>query len=291
MSKQVLTTAAAALAVCLAGAPATAAAQDSSAGERARQTTSSTGETINDAWILTKVKSQFVGVDALDDSDINVDVKNGVVTLKGTVAAEAGRARALEVARKTEGVVRVVDRLTIGQANRRSGEAREEAALRNEGREIDRDAAAAKRDAERKGREAGREVKEETKEAGREVKEESKEAAAETKEAGRKASDAARETAREGKEEAREAAREGREATGTAGQAVSDGWITTKVKASFVGENALEGSDIKVDTNGHIVTLRGTVPTAAARARAIALAKGIEGVTSVKDELKVGAKQ
>ena len=82
-----------------------------------------------------------------------------------------------------------------------------------------------------------------------------------------------------------------REATGTAGQAVSDGWITTKVKSSFVGVDALEGSDINVDTNGHIVTLRGTVPSATARARAVSLAKQVDGVKSVKDELTIGAKK
>ena len=37
-----------------------------------------------------------------------------VVTLKGTVIGRAGRARATSVAKDTEGVRRVVNRLTIG---------------------------------------------------------------------------------------------------------------------------------------------------------------------------------
>jgi len=78
---------------------------------------------------------------------------------------------------------------------------------------------------------------------------------------------------------------------GTAGQAVSDSWITTKVKSSFVGVDALEGSDINVDTNGHVVTLRGTVASAAGRARAVSLAKQVEGVKSVKDELTIAPKK
>jgi len=51
---------------------------------------------------------------SLEDSDINVDVKNGAVTLKGRVQTEAGRARAVEVARSTAGVKSVNDTLKIG---------------------------------------------------------------------------------------------------------------------------------------------------------------------------------
>jgi hyperosmotically inducible protein len=50
----------------------------------------------------------------------------------------------------------------------------------------------------------------------------------------------------------------------------------------------LKGSDIKVETNNHIVTLSGTVPTEAARARAIEQAKEVEGVHQVVDRLTVG---
>lgn len=71
------------------------------------------GEAITDTWILTKVKADFIGEDALKGSDINVDVKDHVVTLKGTVASAAGRARAVEIAKTTKGVTRVVDNLTI----------------------------------------------------------------------------------------------------------------------------------------------------------------------------------
>jgi osmotically-inducible protein OsmY len=60
------------------------------------------------------VHSRFVGEDLLKDSDINVDTDNHVVTLKGRVMSAAGRAKAVEIAKNTEGVHRVVDRLTIG---------------------------------------------------------------------------------------------------------------------------------------------------------------------------------
>jgi hyperosmotically inducible periplasmic protein len=69
---------------------------------------------VKDGWLVLKVHSEMVDEDLLSGSDIDVDVKDGVVTLRGTVPTEAGRARALEVARKNDGVKSVVDRLTIG---------------------------------------------------------------------------------------------------------------------------------------------------------------------------------
>jgi hyperosmotically inducible periplasmic protein len=76
---------------------------------------------VKDGWLVMKVHSEMVDEDLLSGSDIDVDVKDGVVTLRGTVRTEAGRARALEVARKNDGVKSVVDRLTI--AAPRAGDA------------------------------------------------------------------------------------------------------------------------------------------------------------------------
>jgi osmotically-inducible protein OsmY len=84
-------------------------------GSATKEAVSKTGEVINDAWITTKVKTSFVGEDALKGSDINVDTDNHVVTLHGTVKTAAGRDRALEIAKTTEGVNRVVNKLTIAR--------------------------------------------------------------------------------------------------------------------------------------------------------------------------------
>jgi hyperosmotically inducible periplasmic protein len=69
--------------------------------------------------------------------------------------------------------------------------------------------------------------------------------------------------------------------------AMSDGWITTKVKAKFADETALKGSDINVDTSDHVVTLSGAVPSAPAKARAVEIAGGTEGVKRVVNQLIV----
>jgi len=73
-----------------------------------------------------------------------------------------------------------------------------------------------------------------------------------------------------------------------AGNVITDSWITMKVHAQFIPEDVLEGSDIDVDTNAGVVTLKGTVPTKEAHARAVALAKATDGVKRVTDQLRVG---
>jgi osmotically-inducible protein OsmY len=74
------------------------------------------------------------------------------------------------------------------------------------------------------------------------------------------------------------------------GEVITDSWITTKVHAGFMGEDLLKGSDVNVDTNNHVVTLKGTVKSDAGRARAVQIAKTTKGVTKVVDDLKLSSK-
>ncbi len=83
------------------------------AGEKTKEGVQKASSETTDAYILSRVKSKFIGVDVLKDSEINVDSDKQVVTLKGTVTSEAGRTQAIALAKDTEGVKRVVDRLTI----------------------------------------------------------------------------------------------------------------------------------------------------------------------------------
>ena len=70
---------------------------------------------------------------------------------------------------------------------------------------------------------------------------------------------------------------------------VKDGWITFKIHSAYVPDDLLEGSDIDVTTKAGVVTLAGTVPSEASRARAIAVAKSTDGVKSVTDSLRIAA--
>jgi hyperosmotically inducible protein len=70
-------------------------------------------------------------------------------------------------------------------------------------------------------------------------------------------------------------------------EAVTDTWITSKVKASFLADDSISGLDIKVETNQGVVSLSGVVPTDAERDLAVEKAKMIKGVTAVSaDGLK-----
>jgi len=87
---------------------------DKTLTDRTKAGLSKTGTKIDDTWITTKVKWFFIGEDTLKGSDINVDTRDKVVTLKGTVATPAGKSRAEALARETEGVTSVVNDLVVG---------------------------------------------------------------------------------------------------------------------------------------------------------------------------------
>ena len=67
----------------------------------------------SDAGLTTKVKSELVADDLVKARQINVDTKDHVVTLTGEVRTAEEESRALEIARKTEGVTSVVDLITV----------------------------------------------------------------------------------------------------------------------------------------------------------------------------------
>ncbi len=69
---------------------------------------------------------------------------------------------------------------------------------------------------------------------------------------------------------------------------VKDAWITTQVQAKYFGDSVVKGRNIDVDTRNGVVTLTGEVSSAAERARAIAKAKEVDGVTRVEDRLALG---
>jgi len=218
-----------ALPVMLAATVSFASAQEGAKAEakEAKQDTKNaaadTGTAIKDSWITLKVHSQFVPEDALSNSDIDVDTNKGVVMLNGTVASEAGRARAIAIAKATDGVKNVMDHLRV----------------------------AAPADTTAATREAGHDAADKTKDA------------------------------------ARTTADKTRDVAGTSGKAITDGWIKSKIAAQYVTEDSLDKSDIDVDVTKGAVALKGAVRTAAAKDRATAIAKGTDGVKSVKNDLKI----
>lgn len=75
--------------------------------------------------------------------------------------------------------------------------------------------------------------------------------------------------------------REHEETRADSSQPGSDTWITTKVKADLLTTGNVPGMEIKVETVNGVVMLSGTVNTAAEKDRAVAVARGIQGVKQV----------
>jgi osmotically-inducible protein OsmY len=71
------------------------------------------------------------------------------------------------------------------------------------------------------------------------------------------------------------------------GEYVDDTVITTKVKAAMFNEPTLKSAEIKVETFKGRVQLSGFVSSRANIDKAIDVARGVNGVTSVKDDMRL----
>ncbi|HEY0765003.1 MAG TPA: BON domain-containing protein [Pyrinomonadaceae bacterium] len=81
--------------------------------------------------------------------------------------------------------------------------------------------------------------------------------------------------------------REAKESGRTVGTGLNDGWLWVKTRFDLAAADDLRDSTINVDVDKAVVTLTGTVASAAQKARAETVAKSVEGVTGVKNMLKV----
>lgn len=66
-----------------------------------------------------------------------------------------------------------------------------------------------------------------------------------------------------------------------AGQAVSDAWITTKVKSELGTTKGVKSMDVTVKTVNGVVTLTGVLATQTDVRKAVAAAKSVKGVQDV----------
>jgi hyperosmotically inducible periplasmic protein len=82
--------------------------------------------------------------------------------------------------------------------------------------------------------------------------------------------------------------REARESGRKVGTGANDGWLWVKTRFELATADDLRDSTINVDVDNNVVTLTGTVASAAQKTRAEAVAKAVEGVTSVRNQLRVG---
>jgi hyperosmotically inducible protein len=76
----------------------------------------SVGEKADDAVITAKVKTKISTERAKNLVNVDIDTKNGIVHLKGTVPTPTDKAQAEALARDTDGVVSVVNDLKVGSS-------------------------------------------------------------------------------------------------------------------------------------------------------------------------------
>ena len=81
----------------------------------------------------------------------------------------------------------------------------------------------------------------------------------------------------------------GKTTTETIGTGLNDSWLWFKTRSSLAMVNDLRDSTISVSVSNEVVTLAGTVASAAHKAEAEKTAKAVTGVKSVKNDLKVAA--
>jgi osmotically-inducible protein OsmY len=156
------------------------------------------GDVVDDATITTAVKSKLLWSKHTEGMDTKVVTNNGKVELSGTVASQQAKQQAEKLAKNTDGVRSVSNRLVVSASS-------------------DNGKTYRKQDADK-------------------------------------------------------------------GTMISDSWITTKVKSTFMYSSNVASSDISVNTDKGIVTLAGKVDSGIEQALAIELAQNIRGVKSVSSK-------
>lgn len=171
--------------------------------KRAADSERSFSSRFNDATTTATVKSKLLWNRNTEGLDINVTTRDGVVTLEGRADSDAASELAERLARNTEGVRRVENKLNVSAEGGTSDRARAQ---------VD-----------------------------------------------------------------------------NAGGAISDAWITSKVKSSLLFNSNLDGLDIAVETRNGQVTLSGEVASEAEKSLAVEITENIRGVRGVNaDSLRVG---
>jgi hyperosmotically inducible protein len=71
------------------------------------------------------------------------------------------------------------------------------------------------------------------------------------------------------------------------GRTAEDEQITARIKSALAADSSVKAGSIDVDVMRGVVTLNGTVASAAEREKAVAIANKTSGVFEVRDRLKV----
>lgn len=84
-------------------------------GAKTAEAANRAGAALSEGTVTAKIKSKMALDDLVQARTIDVTTSGQVVTLSGTVRSTAERDRAVQLAKETEGVTQVVDRLTVAR--------------------------------------------------------------------------------------------------------------------------------------------------------------------------------
>jgi osmotically-inducible protein OsmY len=82
-------------------------------GEKAAKAAVLVGESIEEGGLTAKIKAKMILDDLVKARAINVSTNGSTVTVSGTVHSQEERDRAIQLARETDGVTRVIDQLSL----------------------------------------------------------------------------------------------------------------------------------------------------------------------------------
>ena len=86
--------------------------------QKAKANKETIGQSLDDAWIHTKIVAKLIGDTKTPERNINVDVVEGAVTLRGSVDTAEAKTEAERIAKETEGVTKVNDQLKVVATNK-----------------------------------------------------------------------------------------------------------------------------------------------------------------------------
>jgi hyperosmotically inducible periplasmic protein len=244
----------------------------------------------SDARLEAQISTTYALSPHLQAGDITVSVQDGKATLTGAVPEDINRELAGQFALSVDGVTEVDNQLVIDADHARA----EVAAGPSFGdRLADATITAVVKSRLIWTREAEGLATEVSTESGRVTLEGTAESQAARNLAGRLAADTRGVVSVDNRLEVREpgAAKEPgagdaamektREVAADAGDYITDSWITTKVKSTFMWSSGISSMDISVTTDDGVVALSGNVDSEAERELAVELARELRGVKSV----------
>jgi hyperosmotically inducible periplasmic protein len=236
-----------------------------------------------DAWLTTKAKTVLLTDDLVNGVGIRVDTFDAHVTLHGKVNSEAEKAQAERHVRAIEGVADVRNLLAVVPQGDRRLTAITDEAIQNAVRlALETDRSLALSSIRVKSVNKGVVV----------LSGDAKTLSAHRRAIARARSvDGVRQVASEiqspNEFADHEIWKDDGKVVDADSEGYSDGWITTKAKLSLMTDPGISPLAVNIDTEDGVVTLFGTVNTAADKARAANEVKKIEGVLRVENELQV----